>query len=472
MKIKKLILASFFLVLICLLFENKSAHSQNIVYSGSLSELERVRLEQELEERLRDRLNFLFQDEKLFTVVRIRLSGEEVPVTVEQGEDREFALPGVPMERNITSREKTAPSPGGIYKVRRNIENIYASIYVTKNVSEDILEKARELSTDILGIETERGDTISIQTYSIGGETIFSGFKELSLSDKLKWSMFGLVSILGAVFLFGPFRTSLKNLNDNLSSLRIGGNPTIGAGTVTREIQNSPARESSSNPGESEDIIDFSFINEDNLEDVIYILSKSTNEEAIVVINNLPDDLASRIIDSLPTTKQREIISQLKETKFMNPKAVESVRDIIKNKVNSIYGGINRVTRLIQGCSKPIKENTIEWLKEEDPGFARKIEDNIIEFTDLLNYSDEDFRRIFREAGMQSFSTALKSLDDEMVSAFSEKLSPDVADLLKEQLNIIPENENLSQRERKRIVDITQNLIKGGYISKVEKEEI
>ena len=52
-----------------------------------------------------------------------------------------------------------------MYKYSSMIAGVYAWIFISKDVPKEILEKTKLLSTEILGLDTDRGDTLSIETY-------------------------------------------------------------------------------------------------------------------------------------------------------------------------------------------------------------------------------------------------------------------------------------------------------------------
>lgn len=453
-----------FLLLLVLLLP-KMCFSQNISNFDPVTETYRIKLEEMLEERLKNRMVSLLQDKNIFIIVKVRLSGETSPIANEV--DPEYALPGVPIEKNFAEKEEEIEI--NIKKYASVISGMHAWIFISREVPNESLEKAKLLSSEILGINAERGDTLSIETY----------FKESSLLNSLKNSddivkLATLVIFLFAaiIFLFGPLGIFLSKISKNMSSNRIQQVAAGVSGGFLPETQRavlSNDREGSGPIGKGRK---FSFINESNIEDLAVILSSSSTQDSVIVLNNLPIYLANKIFSKLPADQQRDIIEQQKKINFMQPDTVEIVEEKIENKINNIYGGVRKVSHLIQGCSQDVRKNLIEWLKQSDAGFASEIEGNIMEFEDLLNYSDLNFRRIFRAAGLQSFAQAVKSFDDEIISRFTAKLNPDIAVLINEQLKILPANKRKAEEEQIRILGMVEGLIKEGEIEPAGKREV
>ncbi len=452
----------FSLILLSAILE--LCHAQNIHYSDPVTETYRIRLEESLENRLKKSLTALLQDKNIFVIIKVRLSGEEVPVHITETEDDGFALPGVPMEKNLTEKKEVRITPES--KITRKIENIYGWIFVSKEIPKDNLGKVKDLSTEMLGIDLERGDKLTIEAY----------FKQYSLWDSLQHSN-DLVKILtlatfmmaSIIFLFGPLAIFLNKLSKSISSSKAQQTMTGISNKILPEIQRAAIKTEVTSKINLENKADFSFITDESIEDLAFILSKGQALAAVIVLKNIPDNLASKVFANLPTDTQKQIISKQKETNFTDTETVKSVREKILEKLNSIYGGPQKVSHLIQGVDKNTRENIVTWLAEDDPTFASKVNNNLIEFSDLLNYDDTSFRRIFRGAGLQAFALALKTSDEKIISDLTSKLNTDVAKLLTEQLKITPSNKKRAEEEQTKILEVIGTLIKNGEIGSISK---
>jgi len=447
------------------MFLAKNGFAQSLLlYSETTRELNKIKIEERLEERLRKTLVNLLQDENVIVITKITLIGEKgITKDNKRIKKKNYVLPGVPVEKKLTEESGAETKTGVKEVVRERIGNINVWIFVSKEIPKQVLEKVKKVSMEILGINIERGDTISIETYA-SGQTVMQKIGELNI---VKWSFIIIFSILMFIFLFGPFRESLQNLNRNLSSYRTAAVTGHSEGIlgVEQAGQHRPEERSSQRRKGV-----FDFINKENINDIVYVLSNAPVEDAIVLLNNSPENIASRIFSNLPTAKQRQIVEQLKETKFLEPQVVESVDKKMKNKVNYIYGGVKRLSRLIQGCDKSVRESIIEWLRENDVGFAGQIQGNLIEFEDILTYEDQSFRMIFREVDIETITLALKPLPDEIKSQFFTKLNPAVVALIKEQMELIPVIRDRSMEAQYKIISVVDRLIREGIIERVKKE--
>jgi hypothetical protein len=440
----------------------KPCSAQQAAYSQALMELNRISLEEQLEDRLKKRMVSFLEDKDIIVIVKIKLMGEKL--SAQQSETEEYALPGVPVEKKLS--EKVRGSANLKNLMGDKIANINAWIFIGREIPLDILDRARNLSSEILGLNAERGDILTIETYMRQGNIIGRLEKNREL---LSWAVLTLGVFTGILFLFGTFRGFLKNLVRSLSSLKVPSETEAGVAAVNRagNIQQAAAeREKRLSAGKKESLVDL--IDETNIGDIVNILANDSAEKAVVVLGRVSDGLASKIFSSLAVENQREILSHLKKTTFMEPQAVEAMSENLKNKLKYVYGGSPRLTRLLQNCPKSTRESMLDWLRAEDGSLAGEIENNIIEFDDLMDYDDQSFRRIFREAGLGSFAQALKNLGEEKVAKFAAKLGPEVAGLLGEQINIMPSNDKRSEEARFRILGIADDLVGQGFIPPIK----
>ena len=71
----------------------------------------------------------------------------------------------------------------------------------------------------------------------------------------------------------------------------------------------------------------FSYINENNIDDVAIIIANCSAKDAIAVLNNIPGYLSNRIFGKLSSTQQHELIELQKQIGFLQPDVVEMVDD-------------------------------------------------------------------------------------------------------------------------------------------------
>jgi len=464
--LKKTILLSILVLNVLFLALSFAQDTENTAYSDPVTETYRIKLEEQLEDRLKNRLISLLQDESVFVIVKVRLFGEEVPLSISRPDEDEYALPGVPVEKKLTMKKEEEMQEQERYT--RKIANIYTWIFVSRKIPNDVLQKAQELSSEIVGIDTERGDRLTIETY----------FKETSMWVKIKnmddvfmLLMLSLFVLAAVGFLFGPLAIFLGRLSKNITTANT--QQMIAAQSGAASIGEMGAAQAARHPGQNTQSIlgkvqdeGFSFITEDRLDDLAFILATGELQDAIITLNNIPMNYSNRIFSKLPVQIQRNLIEQQKTVNFMEPLTVQAVRDKVRKKLDNIYGGPEKIGHLIQGTTENVRENLLNWLRDNDPSFADKVNSNIIDFSDILKLEDADFRKIFRSAGIPLFAQALKMMDEDEIAAYMAKLNPEVVNLLNEQINIVPASARRAEDAKMSILEIFENLMKNGDIEK------
>jgi hypothetical protein len=77
---------------------------------------------------------------------------------------------------------------------------------------------------------------------------------------------------------------------------------------VFRNIQTAAERERKSSGSEKKSVLDS--IDENNIEDITFILANGSAQEAVIVLSNISESMGSKIFAKLSPEKQREILSQ------------------------------------------------------------------------------------------------------------------------------------------------------------------
>ena len=186
-----------------LLFAVPQRIYSQISTSETVFELYKIKLEERLENRLKERISAILQDEKVIVVVKMRVKGEKI--VVQEKEKSKYALPGVPIEKKLISKEEE--NEASVLSMER-IANVFAWIFISKKVPKESLEKIKEISSQILGIDLERGDILSIESYFVE-KAIWQNFKNISFVKSL---ISGITLLLLVVFLFGPLSRFFKGL--------------------------------------------------------------------------------------------------------------------------------------------------------------------------------------------------------------------------------------------------------------------
>lgn len=407
----------------------------------------KVALEAQIEERLRAMLSSYLDTKDIAVAakvnVQVRKADEEkagAGGVRKWDEKEELILPGVPAATSMTKDAAAAKAAEAAKnKLRLGVASVNIWIIVGKQVPKDQEAKAKKLVSDALGLDTELGDTVSLE--STPPE------KASRVIDITALVVLVCLAVL-AVFLYGPFRGFLKRLNENLAAMAAsktavevkgggGGDITLtgGADEGGEAATMSGALNIAGGAGgasvlsfdSGENIPLDKFVTKDNVDDLMLILHNESPELIAKVVQRIPQKLA---FSAIPKYKMKEVLEQYLKREFMEPEKVKELLNSVKDKMAGSFGGEARLGNLMQIMDKKSQESTLAFIKGKDAAFAANVETRYFKFEDLLRYDETAIRRVFRKAGAEPFARCLKACDNPTAEAFAEALGPAIRDLL------------------------------------------
>ena len=406
----------------------------------------KVALEGQIEERLRSMLSSYLNTKDIAVAAKVNLQVKEA-VKDQSGSVRkwdgneELILPGVPAATSMTKDAAAVKAAAAAKKkIRLGVTSVNIWIIIGKQVTKDQEAKIKKLVTGALDLEVAAGDTISIESAPpVKAPRVINIPAVVALV---------CLAVL-AVFLYGPFRGFLKNLNENLSTLAAAGRSAVavkgGAGgditlagggdDVGGETTMSGALNIAGGGGaasvltfdQGENIPLDKYVTKDNVDDLMLILHDESPEVIAKVVQRIPQKLA---FSAIPKYKMQEVLEQFLKREFLEPEKIKELLLRIKDKMAGSFGGEARLGNLMQIMDKKSQESTLAFLRERDAAFAANVETRYFKFEDLLRYDETALRRIFRKAGAEPFARCLKNCDAPTAEAFAEMLGPAIRDLV------------------------------------------
>jgi flagellar motor switch protein FliG len=211
----------------------------------------------------------------------------------------------------------------------------------------------------------------------------------------------------------------------------------------------------------------FSFINENNLKNLIYLLKEETVQTIAIVISYLPPEFSSQVISSLDPETQARVAVELATVKLKSPEQVAEVEKRIKEKIDYIIGGEDYFLNLLDQVDPKTQENILYKLEQQNPELAAKLRRVVFTFQDIVILEKPALQRVIREAQREGvvLAIALKNASEEIKSAVMDVLSEGARAMLTEQMDLIGEiGEKRIEEEQKKIVRIVRALEKSGDI--------
>jgi flagellar motor switch protein FliG len=192
---------------------------------------------------------------------------------------------------------------------------------------------------------------------------------------------------------------------------------------------------------------------------IALILSYMGTEQAANVLEGLSPELTSDIIKRMATLKSvpHEFVADIAKT---------LEKEIISGGVSSLQpGGITMVADIMNKMNRSTENAIMKSLDDNVPEIAAEIRKKMFTFEDILNLDDRSIQELLREVSTEDLGRALKVVDEEMRGVIFKNMSKRGAEMLKEDIEMMPPI-RLSEIEKSQriIIDVTKKLEGEGKI--------
>ncbi|HEX4048032.1 MAG TPA: FliG C-terminal domain-containing protein [Elusimicrobiota bacterium] len=447
---------------------------------------ERAALERSLEERLHAALSTYLGVPNVVAVVNVGLvvDENEKELARERAQKAgktgvEYVLPGVPVDQELTKKKDKDKAPD-LELIESADRTVRATVFVGRTVEPERLDQAKAIAAQILELDPAKGDTLEFKVFQPSPEA--KEVKEAHAEtrrDILSYTgaaatIVGLIGILAiSSFLFGPLRGALARLTEALGK-RPGGGGGGGEGGPAAAAAAGPAAAEAREAGggrlsADEDQL-FAFIDKESIEGLVQALARENEVLVASVLECLPRPLAARAFALFPPEKRRNILLQVRSVRYANPESIKLIEKQIRSKLGFSFGGLRRMSRIIQRADRGTRAEIVADLQTADPELAAHLRENLLEFDDVLSFDDKTFSRVFRDVGLAAFARYLKSIDPAATDRACAKISPDLAELLREQVSFMqPVSPEAGEEEFLKIVDAVDRLKAAGLITSGDK---
>ena len=199
---------------------------------------------------------------------------------------------------------------------------------------------------------------------------------------------------------------------------------------------------------------------------IALMLSYMGIEQAAKVLEGLSPELQSDIIKRIATLKSvsHEFIADIAKT---------LEKEIIVGGVSNLQpGGVILVADIMNKMNRSTENAIMKSLDDSDPEIAAEIRKKMFTFEDILKLDDRSIQELLREVSTEDLGRALKVVDEEMRGVIFKNMSKRGAEMLKEDIEMMPPI-RLSEIEKSQriIIDATKKLEGEGKIVIIRGEE-
>jgi tetratricopeptide (TPR) repeat protein len=418
----------------------------------------------------------------------------------------DWALPGVPKPKNISNlSDKGKPEAAvgqAAQQSKTEQEEFYAQELVMKKFQTTVFHDEKAPAAKLKEIRGLIVDAMA--RYKIKPEDVFFKpmkyqFKEHDWRDDFKEPrvylplLYATLLLLLLLFLFGPFARFLRryvealvqkpaaeiNVESNIEPPEEeegGGGGGSGAeeGLLDILVGNKPPELPPPPPPDDEEddmakkMEPFAYINETNLKRLANLFQIRREEPWLiaVVLSYLRPEYARQVLTALPLELQAKVAMEALTVRQVTREQVAAIDAEIKENVEFVVGGIERLTQMLEEADGQTRTNILEYLKNDKPAVYDHVRRLILLFEDIAGFPDRDMQVVVRELKTESMARALTGAAPEVVNKFFSNMSSGAASLLKESMEytqgVSPQQ---IEEERAKIMDQIKALDRQGKIA-------
>ncbi|MDD5688342.1 MAG: FliG C-terminal domain-containing protein [Elusimicrobia bacterium] len=434
----------------------------------------KIALETNLESRLKKVLTEITGTEKLIVIVNVELMSEKKETEPAKKED-DMILPGVPIKETLAEKKVESVMMSALGEdTRTMIKKLSVTVILDKSISPAVVEIVNKVATGLLGIESERGDKLIIQQMSFQ-KNLFT-WSSLIYPPNIYWIiavLSGLVFTLTILlFLFGPFQKFAKELASaavnsvaafkERTSEQSGGF-SVGGGVALPELAQSTETKPEKTASGKEPL--FSFVNESNVKELIFLLKNESPKHIAAVINYLSPELSTNVLNSISPDKKKDIYSALSKMEEFDSSEIGTIESQLKSRIDYLIGGEEKIMKIIDDADETMQMEILTELRKTNIPLAEKIQKSMIRLDILSTLDITGLQLVIKQIGGSLFGQILKVLSKEAQEKIITMLPAGAATRLRQEMALTkPLAPQRLAIEKKRLLNIIRRMRERGLI--------
>lgn len=199
---------------------------------------------------------------------------------------------------------------------------------------------------------------------------------------------------------------------------------------------------------------------------------------AAVVLSFLKPEIAANVLQLLPPEAQEDVVFRLATLGPVSPEAVETIEALLVNQSGaprgggsaSSSGGTSDAAAIMNIINKRESQRIIKAVTKRDKDIARRIEDEMFVFADLIRLDAKDLGTLVRGLESKLLVPALKGAEDKlrdkmfgcMSSRAAQSIADEIADRGPMPMSEVLEAQRAVIQVAKRMADAGDIVIGGG----------
>ncbi len=401
-------------------------------------------------------------------------SGYQLPFVTPQEE----LLPGVPSKQNFEGN--TSGELSGTKTVQRTLKTppslfskINVTVYLDKNTAKKDVDLVKKVVPAVLSLNENRGDTFKIDTSNSIAKVKDENLELLALryqksEQEVSSPLFpSLIKYLAILVIIGSlialFFGRLKDLINNSvfsQAKKEEDIPLTGNELDKQEKEEEEKKEEVRGKY-------FTYINEDNVSKLKYILPNMDLNVAGAVLLQLPANLSAVALSTLSQELKEALIAKMSSPKSYTASFMAELDVKMKEDVENTVGGIEDLARIAEHLDEEGLSKMIQTLESKNPAFATELRRIKFAFEDIGGLSDENLAAVISEVDLKDLAIAMLDSKDGLKGRVANILTEEQKEIYNEWSEILGKTSAQKIAESKRnIAKISKRLADKGIISR------
>jgi flagellar motor switch protein FliG len=432
--------------------------------------------------------------------VEVALESERKDSATSQGKvedkkglgDQDYILPWVPAPRTVNKANEvpkdaqieTASGEIASAAVRQTVKRFDVTVIHDDSVNAAALELVRDAISSAY-VRFEKVLNVVFKKTQFAKYEVSEKIKE-GFWDFLKpqYLLPGVIALLLFLFMFGPLLQFLRALLKAMTAPRQLSQETKmnAEGKNKEELDEESKREGEgalsaeeaaalkAQEEQMQKFVPFSYIDEKNIQRLIYLVSREAPETIAIVVSYLKPEHVKQVLTPLSPELQAKIAMHMAAVKQTSEAEVRALDKEIKEKIDYVVGGLHSLLKVLDDVDFKIRDNIMEYLKNQRPQLYEKVRRHVLMFEDLVNFSDAALQLVVRELRAETLARAMRDVSPALAEKIFNNMSKGAAALLKEEMEYSrPLSPDQMEEERQKIMAIVRKLEADGKINVREK---
>jgi len=174
-------------------------------------------------------------------------------------------------------------------------------------------------------------------------------------------------------------------------------------------------------------------------------LSNEHPQTVAIILAHLDPDLSGQVLQLLPEKIRGEVLLRIALLNKVDPEIVKEISDALEAELQSVgsvlgkkIGGPEKAAEVLSHAGRELEDELLTEIEDENPTLAEEIRRYLFTFEDFLKVDDFSIQTLLREISTDDLKLALKGASPEVKEKFFRNMSKRAADLLKEELELMP----------------------------------